>query len=285
MTYIKLDDIINEVKRFYNSYFESGLDIDNSIIVPDVRLLLRKFGLKTKNKNSRVLKIENYKSELPINFYKLIFAVGCFEKTEFIPPDENQPVHIQEFTSHYKINNCEVTPCTDECGNYINIIQTIDNGKVKKYNDFFPLLISREVKEYGCYDNNCFNFKVKNSNNEIRIKDGFLETNFCDGNVYIEYYETIYDEDENIIVPEDEILQKAIKEQVKLSILEFLLMNTTDQSIPQKYQLQSTLTSAAIYHAINLIKTNEVSDIKKISNYYNSRYKMFENMIYGIKTK
>lgn len=282
MKYIEFEVIENEVKRFFNSYFESGQDIDSSIYLPEVKTLLTKFGLKIKNKNNTVLTIKNYKSELPDNFYKLILAIGCSKKTDYIPPGSDHPFQnfkIEEFTSNYKINNCE-NSCLNECGEHVHVIQKIDDGKLITYNEYYPILISRQVKEYGCYDDNCFNFKFKNCPDEIIIKNNIVEANFCEGNIYIEYYETLFNGNE-LMIPDHDVLIKAVKEQIKLSILEYLLFNHPDPNIVGKYQLQQTLTKDAIYHAINLIKNNEVQDLKDIRNYFVNRYNIFEKMING----
>lgn len=282
MKYIELSVVLNEVKRFMNSYFESDTDIDNSIFVPDIRLLLTKFGLKTKNKNNTVINIKNYKGELPYNFYKLIFAVGCFQKKEFIEDISNfyNITKIEEISTNYKINNCE-NSCINECGENVHVIQKIDEGKLITYNEFYPLFVSRTKKNIECLGNDCFNFNVKNKENEFTINNNYIETNFSDGNIYIEYYENFYNEDGELLIPDHEVLIKAVKEQIKLTILEYILFNNPDPNITGKYQLQQQLTQTAIFHAVNLIKQNEVNDIKKIRNYFVDRYDLFEKMING----
>lgn len=76
LKYIEAQELIRETKNELSSYFEKGA-LDESLLYPIIRTCLSKMGLKILPVKKIVLKLDQGKAELPCDFYKLDFALGC----------------------------------------------------------------------------------------------------------------------------------------------------------------------------------------------------------------
>lgn len=274
MNYIPLSELFQEVKIFYSSYFESGLDLDETIVLPKVRYILRKLSLPIHNKTSEVIEISNYKGELPIDFYKLELALACFKKTDYLPPNPLSPVEVTEVVSNYKINHCEINSCTNECGEYISLIQRVDGGTYYTYQDVKPLSISTRTHR-SCTDN-CLNKSIR-SEDEFEISGNEITTNFCEGTIYLEYYQSMYTS-EGLMIPDDEIIRNCLLENMKEVILDFLMINTTIP-VSQLYQLQVSKATNSLREALNYIKTPSYDDVLDISKHYKKLFNKYYSKV------
>ena len=272
---VLLSDITDEVRIMYSSYFESNLSLDDTIFLPRVRYILKKLSLPIHSIQHKVLEVENYKAHLPENYYKLIVALGSFEQCEYIPANELDPVEITEFRTDYKINECILNECTNECNQYLNVIQRVNEGSIVKYNNVTPLSISKRT--WGSTDSNCFN-RYTNSDNQIDIIDNVINTNFESGYIYIEYYTTQQNEDGEFLVPEDEVIRNAFYENIKEVALEYILLNTT-QPIQQIFGMQSNKAREALKEALIRTRTPTYQQSLDIGNYMKRRFNKYSNSI------
>jgi hypothetical protein len=278
--FIPVTEIIDLAKNELDSYTELGL-IDNSLFIQPATLLNRKLGLMAKSITSEILDVHNYKACLPSNFHKLKLAFVCFKKTIYIPPSKTS-IDLTEYKSEYKINECEMKFCKTEDGMYLNIIQTISTGQQFTYSGVMPIKInSKASQNFNCDTADCFDMMNTSSENEIAIKDDKIFTNFQTGSIYIEYYKTNIDSNDDILVLDDEIIVNAFKEMFKEKILGYIYFNTTDQSVYNKFQLQKQESEKAQFQAVNLCKTPEFRDLSKIRDWTVKRYNRIANLVYG----
>ena len=277
LTYIPLNDIIIEVKASLSSFFESGLDISEAIYIPQVRSLLRKLGPRIKAIDSEIISIDQYKGPLPRNFYKMLSAIGSFNKQIYVPNIDVNTVNIIEDFSIHKINGCELNVCTNEYDEYMHVMQKTKEGEWVQYVDFVPLQVAKtstpNVDDYSP------NLHIKNSEHQISFDRNNIMTNFPSGYVYMEYYSLLEDSEGNIVIPSDEIIQDAFTETIRLAILEYLLFNNS-QDISNLYKLQNEKTKFAVKMAVDLIKTPEVSDVLRLKQWMINRYRKFQNLNY-----
>lgn len=274
INYIPFKDVFDEVKVFYNSYFEAGHSIDEAVVIPSIRYLLRKFSLPIHSIKSTVIDVKNYEADLPLDFHKLTMALACFKTTEFIPAPESQPLNITEFSTDYKINYCEETPCVDGQKQYIQIIQRIDNGQAVTYGNITPLSVTS--KSYQSCDKDCFNHKIK-SQDEINILKDKVQVNFQTGAIYLEYYTSLLT-DQGYMIPDNEIIINAVREKTKEMVLEYLMVNTTSP-VSQLYGNQVKKAQIAEIEASTMIKTPEYNTVMNVGRYMQLKYKKYENLI------
>jgi hypothetical protein len=273
MEYIKLNEIVNEVKNTLSSYFENNL-VDDSIMYPSIKLLSKKFGLRIRNVKKDVLEVYNSKATIPLDFYKLKLAVGCFERTEvFNDDDYRQPVRITQETSNYKVNHCETDICTNECNEIVRLVQSRLDRTIFEWTDFKPLKLNTISTTYA--DKDCHNLKIQ-SENEITFHKGEIIANFDKGDIYIEYYTLLEDDDQDILIPDNEILINAYRTQMIKDVFEYLMYNSAE-NVVQKYQLATANAKLAYDYANSYLKTPEVKDFYKIKNYQVFNYKKINN--------
>lgn len=258
MNYIPIDEVINEVKIMYSSYFEAGFDLDESILYPATRYLIKLCSKTIHPIDNAKIDIINYKGRLPDNFYMLRKAYGSVTKSEFVPPFEYQPIVTMELKTDYKINHCDMYSCQDECGEHINLIQKLDSGTFIEYPHIFPVKTSVRTKYYKTKLPDFF----KNSQEELDINNNEITTSFCEGTLFIEYF-AVLKENGKIIIPDNEIIKNAFKEKYKEVILEYLIMNTT-APVASLFQFQVERARHAVAKMVNMIQTPEFYDLSKI---------------------
>lgn len=271
MNYIHLSDVINEVKVAFASYFESNQEVSDAVYIPECRYFLRRLGKRVMDVSSATIEVENYKAELPEDFETLILAIGCTTRSYYEGPENRafNNLEIEEFYTQYKINECNSTP---ECGYELNIVQTLPDGRRVSWQDHLPLKVSRYSKKYCAAE--CFNNKIK-AENEIHIEDGYITTNF-NGSIYIEYYKT----PDDLMIPDDEIIIKAFREIIKLTILEHSFMNST-QDVSQRLRYQKEETVIAKANAVALVKRFEYKECVALNNYFKRKFNYFNDLVYG----
>jgi|694.fasta_scaffold75644_6 hypothetical protein len=272
--YINVEKVVSLVKNQLSSYFETNL-VDESVLYENIKYLSSRFGLKIKNVNYDVLEVRNYKATLPYNFYKLKKAVGCFERRQVIKEsDYRQPVNVYQEISHHKINHCETSICTNECDEVVRLVQSRLDQTVFEWSEFKPLQIGTSVK--NLIDSNCPNLKVE-AEDEISINEKEIIANFETGEVYVEYYTSLSNDDGTLLIPDNDIIIKAYRTQMIKDVFEFLIYNTTE-NVGQRYQLAAKEADDAFRFAMSYLKTPEYSDVKKIGDYQKRNYNKYYNI-------
>jgi len=274
--YIQANVIINEVKNTLSSYFDQGT-LDESIMYPKIMWCLGKMGLKVYPQKSDVVQLNGKQGKLPLDFYKLNYAIGCgqFDTWE----DTNG---INQFTPHitekriYEIPICksQMDYCTNECGETYEVIQSFEQLKFRYY-DFFNVRVTSS-NEY-C-SNACPNL-ISNESNEVAIRNGFVFTNF-NGSVHIDYLAKMETLDGDILLPD----YPQITEWIKAVIIEECfrkLFYNGENAVAQRLSSAQQILTVRQLEFESFRRMNEFQDFYDVSRILKSRYSKYKSVVKG----
>ena len=259
--YIKSDVIVNEVKNLLSSYFDQGT-LDESILYPKIRWCLDKMGMKVHPYKTAMIGISNKQGKLPLDFYKLNYAIGCGESEvwedmngldQFVPRITEKRI--------YDVPACKskFDYCTNECGETYEILQSFEQVKYRYWN-FFEVKVSSSKE--SCSDN-CPNINY-GCQNDIAIRNGHVYTNF-NGNVYIDYLGTMEDIDGDLL-----LVECLLK-----------LFYNGENNVAQRLQLAEQILTAKQADFESFRRMNEVSDFYDLSRILISRYSKYKTAVKG----
>ena len=142
-------------------------------------------------------------------------------------------------------------------GDKYELIQILPSGQRYTYTVLIPLRM-RPSENIECQCPNLY----WNTGNEGWLKDGFLNTTFECGKVYLNYQGSLTDENGALLVPDHELLNDYYEYALKERILENLFYNGEDVS--QKLQLTAIKLKAAKNDAMSLVNTPNFEEMKKL---------------------
>lgn len=241
------------------SYKNLGL-MDESMIYPIIDNCLAVLGWKIKVFKYQVIKINDFKGELPEDFFKLLSIVKCdsykFTHTNPSIQIDYEPVVCTARPCEEPLMNCDGT------GFYLN--QKFERF-VFEANYVVPLKIEKVS------NNKCFDYFEKTES--VSIQNGYLNTEFREGVVYI-HYESIENDG---MIPDVPIIKEAIKNICIYELLYILYLNG-EQDLQQKkdYAKEAAVIGYNILH--NEAKSNTFKQFLEIKKHLNSRYNIFDKM-------
>jgi hypothetical protein len=160
-------------------------------------------------------------------------------------------------------------------GDQYELIQIVRTGATRTYKNFRPLRM-KESQNIHC---DCPNLYY-NTNDEGWLEDGYLNTTFSTGTVYLNYQGGMEDQDGNLLVPDHELLNEYYEYAVKQRILENLFMNGED--VTQRLSLIESKLKAARNQALSLVNTPNFKELEKMwwtnrKAQYSKYYDMFKS--------
>ena len=275
LKYIEAQELIRETKNELSSYFEKGA-LDESLLYPIIRTCLSKMGLKILPVKKVVLKLDQGKAELPCDFYKLDFALGCgFCEDTLV--DFNVPQFLEYEVSGINICETECDYCTDDCGNLYGIRQYYNSWSTN-YTELFPLTVGKDASPF-CTQG-CFEVLNKRFPNEITIKNGQIYANFLEGHIYMEYLTNLESDNGDLLIPDQQTIKDWIKHEMLFVCFRKLYMNNDADVVQRLNWVQSQL---AIYqvNAQSLYKRWEVSEYYDMRKVFRTRFKKYDTVVYG----
>ena len=189
---------------------------------------------------------------------------------QYCPPD---PCPIPPNPCVQDTNPCNRTVMTHEHGQPV-VVDTC-NGRVRKFKNMFRLqIVKNRSVSADCVDVNSRNYY------SVYLKNGFLETNFKDGEVLIEYQGVMEDDAGNLLVLShpyaDEYYEYALKERIYETLMQ------AGENTFQLMQYMSQKLKEARNKALGFINTPDFNEMKQVwetnrkaqsHNYYD----MFKN--------
>lgn len=189
---------------------------------------------------------------------------------QYCPPD---PCPIPPNPCVQDEKPCNRTIMTHENGKPV-VLDTC-NGRVRKFKNMFRLqIVKNNSVSADCVDVNSRNYYA------VYLKNGFLETNFKDGEVLIQYQSVMEDEEGNLLVLShpyaDEYYEYALKERIYETLMQ------AGENTFQLMQYMSQKLREARNKALGFINTPDFNEMKQVwetnrkaqsHNYYD----MFKN--------
>jgi len=280
MKRILLSKVINKVKEKLHVYFENDT-IDDAILYNKFDNLKSNFRLNNYTVIPDLLFVENYKVDLPKDFYKAITVLGCFEYEEV---GEYTGTWTIDETKVEEFNICESTcnVCTDECGNLINIVQKFDRLPPKVFTKFDVLSLTKQSKDF-CSEL-CINNK-STSQNQIQISDNQIFTEFASGFIYIEYFKS-FDVGSDCEIPYHPRVNQWLESEFICEIFETMYLNG-ETDIQQRYQIAKQNANRDYISAKSILRTPEFTELYDLSRALTDRYNrlrlnIYDNEVHGI---
>ena len=156
-------------------------------------------------------------------------------------------------------------------GEQYELIQVVNPGVVRQYRYLKPL----RMKASQNIDCECPNLYY-DTPDQGWIKDGFLNTTFETGRVYLNYQGDMVDDNGNLMVPDHEILNEYYEYALKQRIFENLFINGED--VAQRMQLVEVKLREARNNALSLVNTPNFKEMEKL--WWTNRKAMYGKYYY-----
>lgn len=277
----KADDIIDIVIQELKSFKTVGL-IDRSILYRHIENLNKFFLPKFIKEKKTVLEINDYKSELPNDFKKLIFACGFFKYEIETFKNNRQGILIKEetFCAEYK-NKDECNIFIDECDNEVKLTQYLGTNETRLYYNNFPICIKKQEKNF-CIDE-CVNLEKK-CISHIEIIDNYVITNFEKGYICLTYIPDAVNEKNELLVPDDSIILNFYIDKLKYIVIEDIYLNGQADVVQRLSLLKNNLIDSE-GRAKSYYKQSEYKDFINFHKWLKNKYLKFHNVLNNAKSK
>jgi hypothetical protein len=176
--------------------------------------------------------------------------------------DLNHPI-VDPIPTAYDPNNPYGNTCIAprvfmNCkGEEYELIQVVNASTTRRFRYLKPL----RMKTSQNIDCECPNLYY-NTPDQGWIKDGFLNTTFESGKVYLNYQGDLSDENNNLMVPDHELLNDYYEYALKQRIFENLFLNGED--VVQRMQLMDAKLREARNNALSLVNTPNFKEMEKL---------------------
>lgn len=303
LAYRTFNQLIDDIRVDLPSIDLDGF-IEPQTLIKVARKINAKLGLRINQTSETVLEIERYKVKLPDNFQTLNFMLLCEDKTvKTMMPSGTQveervigPVYQPwpegvdlDSCQEHQVPNCPSCVEPEACepqntrprtclscdGNAYELIQTFKFQTIQ----WRKLVRIKLTGKSSLVDCACPNYN-SSSEYEAYIKDGWLHTNFAEGNLYINYQADMVDDEGNLIVPDHALINDYYEYALKDRILENMVMN--NESVGNKLQLAKEGLRVAKAEAMTFVNTPNFAELQKMHQvnrkaFYHKYYKMFSS--------
>jgi hypothetical protein len=267
LKYRTFDSLLEDVKMDLRN-LSADTSIEPAQLIKVARKCNYDLGLRIQRSRETVLEIEKGKARLPEDFQIMNFALICGNYTVVeVPP---QGTNVQEIVPGYRpwieSNTCSdcngtspETTCMTQCGTDYTLVQMVNTVR-REFRTFSPISFrSSQFVDVEC-PNACS--PSWHNKDEAYIKDGWVYTNFTDGNLYINYQADMVDDEGNIIVPDHPMLNEYYEYSLKKRILENLVMDNVN--VTGQYQLISAEHRVARNAAFSIVNTPNFSEMMRV---------------------
>lgn len=291
--YIKLSQLLGSVKSDLHLYDDSNL-IDEDRLIKIIRKVNSDLGVRLHESKSCIIDVENYKAQLPVDFWKLELAfatstttinvgnlmLGGATQTEMVTEYPTDPTDQQNILNYsQKVNN--YTPvklgCYDsDCNQCYWIIKKNPTAQKVKITNIIPLQLNPSCNNHLThYSPHC---KFNEGSYQIDINENIIETSFKSGQIIITYLGNLEDEDGNVLIPFHPQLFPYYEWACKVKILQDIFMNS-EADVQKKLQYAEKEKTLAWKDALNFTmsaKAKQWSDYdkKRQCEFYDKWYKI-----------
>ena len=291
LKYRTFDQLLEDVTIDLHTFALENM-IEPQQLIKVVRKINYQLGLRINQTKEVILDVTHHKVKLPDDFYTFNFGLICGDFREVIGYDgfasgtNIQEVPYREFPS--QVYTCG-TPINEPCcsngtegicvthdpnnpygdtsvkprvflnskGEAYELIQVV-NASTTRRSGFLKPLRMKASQNIEC---DCPNLYF-NTSDEGWIKNGFLNTTFETGKVYLNYQGELVDDDGNLMVPDHEILNEYYEYALKQRIFENLFINGEDVS--QRMQVVEARLREARNNSLSLVNTPNFREMEQL---------------------
>lgn len=270
-----ISELMAIVKNDFRKFDEQGL-IDEGTLVKTVMYCNDKLGIPIREVREIAIPVADFKAQLPLDFEKLYYtcalqATNTMVNTAINPWDNNVD---QDIVYDAKLDR-ESLGCVE---NYQVIVKRQTNTTVHNYGTWVQLDVDDSSNRFCHID--CPN-KRKKGKYTITIKDGYIETPFKSGTLYLMYIGMMKDSDGNITFPFHPIITPYYEWAVKEKILSDAIFNSDADNVGELYKLAERQRQLAWLDAYNFTVDSSFGKFinhqrKRELGWYNQYFKFFQ---------
>ncbi len=268
--YITLSQLMSSVEGDFHRWSDAGL-VDQLKLIKVIRECNEKLGIRIYDRDEAALHVtmgpdRKGRADLPLNFYKAEMAFGLHKhrvnsmlpigpglQQVFEPPDLCQ-VQSGQITN---LTGC----CLDGAGNCSWLIKTPLTQLQVEVTDIVPLEIFEGHDHFTEYSPNR-GFRRHHRHHRgysINIQEGFLETDFHEGIVYLSYLRDMRNEQGEDIVLFHPQVNEYYEWALKARILENILYNT-EADVAGLLKDARNQRNLAFHDAVNFVMGKEARE-------------------------
>ena len=309
LKYRTFDQLLEDVTIDLHTFALENM-IEPQQLIKLVRKINYQLGLRINQTKEVILDVTHHKVKLPDDFYTFNFGLICGDFREVVGYDgfasgtNIQEVPYREFPSQvYTCGTPVNEPCCSNgtvgicvthnpnnpygdtsvkprvflnCKNEAYELIQVVNASTTRRSGFIRTLRMKASQNIEC---DCPNLYF-NTSDEGWIKNGFLNTTFETGKVYLNYQGDLVDDNGNLLVPDHELLNEYYEYSLKFRILENLVMNGED--VASRLQLIGPLLREAKNDAMSLVNTPNFKELQDLwwtnrRAMYSKYYDMFKS--------
>ena len=306
LKYRTFDQLLEDVTIDLHTFALENM-IEPQQLIKVVRKVNYQLGLRINQTKEVLLDVCHHKVKLPDDFYTFNFALICGDFKEVVGYDGMAGgTNIQELPYTDWPNNVTECGCPQDntcclngkegicithnpnapygdtniqprrvflnCKNEAYELVQVINPSVTRVFRYLKPLRMKASQEIEC---DCPNLYY-NTADQGWIKDGFLNTTFESGKVYLNYQGELTDDNGNLMVPDHELLNDYYEYALKQRIFENLFINGEDVS--QRMQIVEARLREARNNALSLVNTPNFREMEKI--WWTNRKAMYGKYYY-----
>jgi hypothetical protein len=306
LKYRTFDQLLEDVTIDLHTFALENM-IEPQQLIKLVRKVNYQLGLRINQTKEVILDVCHHKVKLPDDFYTFNFALICGDFKEVVGYDGYAGgTNMQELPYTDWPNNVTECGCPQDntcclngkegicithnpnapygdtniqprrvflnCKNEAYELVQVINPSVTRIFRFLRPLRMKASQEIEC---DCPNLYY-NTADQGWIKDGFLNTTFESGKVYLNYQGELTDDNGNLMVPDHELLNDYYEYALKSRIFENLFLNGED--VAQRMQIVEQRLREARNNAISLVNTPNFREMEKL--WWTNRKAMYGKYYY-----
>lgn len=310
LKYRTFDQLLEDVTIDLHTFALENM-IEPQQLIKLVRKVNYQLGLRINQTKEVVLDVTHHKVKLPDDFYTFNYALICGDFKEVVGYDgyaggtNIQEVPYTDWPNTATECGCPVdnTCCLNgkegicithnpdapygdtniqprrvflNCKNEAyELVQVVNPSVTRIFRSLRPLRM-KASQEIECECPNLY----YNTADQGWIKNGFLNTTFECGKVYLNYQGDMTDDNGHLLVPDHELLNEYYEYALKSRIFENLFLNGEDVS--QRMQIVEARLREARNNALSLVNTPNFKEMEKLwwanrKAQYGKYYYMFES--------
>lgn len=305
LKYRTFDQLLEDVTIDLHTFALENM-IEPQQLIKVTRKVNYQLGLRINQTKEVILDVCHHKVKLPDDFYTFNFALICGDFKEVVGYDgyaggtNMQEVRYNDWPNAVtecgcpKDNKCCLDGKEGICithnpeapygdtniqprvflnckGEAYELIQVINPSTTRLYRFLKPLRM-KSSQEIEC---DCPNLYY-DTPDQAWIKNGFLNTTFESGKVYLNYQGDLTDDDGNLMVPDHELLNDYYEYALKSRIFENLFINGED--VAQRIQIIDARLKEARNNALSLVNTPNFKEMEKL--WWTNRKAMYGKYYY-----
>lgn len=257
LQYRTFEQLISDAGVDMPTYHQEGFIKPEQLIKIATRVNYE-LGLRIHQEKIAVLDIHRGKARLPADFHVLNYGMICLRfriEEPVITGTQTEEIILAPLPEGINPCDCNPKPCLTRCGQHVYLKQTF-KSQVRIF-DFFAAVKIGAGKDVakGCPN---VNFHCKEG---IQIKDGWVQANFDEGTIFINYLGNLEDENGQLLVPDHPLLNEYYEYSIKQRVLENMVLDR--EPVGDSLALIERRIVSARRNAMTVVNTPDFAELKE----------------------